>query len=186
MTHLGHPSAWITPRTWVVGEMVAASKLNQELQDNLLFLNKGIAALVYKTGDQTISNNASEQVNFNAEYLDTDNMHDLNANTGRLTVNTPGQYKVGCHFRFTANSTGSRRANIFFHDLGGSSSEIGRGQHRASSATDAASAWAMTQWDDVQIGEYFTFEAFQNSGGGLSIAASGIWAIQAWAMRVSG
>lgn len=30
--------AWVTPRTWTIGQLVAADALNQDLRDNLVFL----------------------------------------------------------------------------------------------------------------------------------------------------
>ena len=30
--------AWVTPRTWTVGQLVSAAELNEQLRDNLIFL----------------------------------------------------------------------------------------------------------------------------------------------------
>ena len=40
--------AWSSPRTWVVGELVTATQLNQHLRDNLSYLLTAVSSASYR------------------------------------------------------------------------------------------------------------------------------------------
>ncbi|MFI7643748.1 hypothetical protein [Nonomuraea sp. NPDC049400] len=84
-----------TPRTWTVGELLTAAKLNTDLRNGLNFLLSGKPlAILGKTGNQTIPNSAWTTITWNSETVDRDAGHDNATNNSRYTAQTAGYYRV--------------------------------------------------------------------------------------------
>lgn len=58
-----------------------------------------------QSGNISLADAAFTLITWNGETFDTDNMHDLAVNTGRITVNTAGVYMVTFQFRHIADAT---------------------------------------------------------------------------------
>lgn len=70
------------------------------------------ATRVYHNIGQTIPNATGATLTplvFNTERYDSDTMHDMVANTGRITCKTTGFYALGIHLQWAVNSTGTRQ-----------------------------------------------------------------------------
>jgi len=78
--------AWTTPRTWTASEVVTAAQLNEQLRDNMLFVNAFHGVKVFKSGDQTVSSGNNDLVTWNNEVFDTDGMHDNVTTNSRFTI----------------------------------------------------------------------------------------------------
>lgn len=84
-----------SPRTWAVGDVVSAARLNTEISTAINYLLNPPACDVYCTAGTSIPDGATfTQVLYDTEESDTDNMHSTASNTGRITFNTPGRYEI--------------------------------------------------------------------------------------------
>lgn len=72
------------------------------------------ACQVYHQQPQSIANNTLTTLAFNTEMYDTDTMHDITTNNGRITFTTAGIYIVtlNCTWKNTTAATGDRIAQI--------------------------------------------------------------------------
>lgn len=68
------------------------------------------ACYAYRTTGLSVANNTLTAVNFDSEKYDTDTMHDLAANTNRITIFTSGTYIVTFNGTWNKNTTGTRMA----------------------------------------------------------------------------
>lgn len=102
-----------TPKTWAQGEYPTAAQFNTNIRDASGFLFNPPACRVYNNAAINIATSGVAQaLTFNTERYDTDSMHDVAVNTGRITFNTAGLYLVFATVEFAANATGFRQAYI--------------------------------------------------------------------------
>lgn len=101
-----------TPRTWAVGELLTAAKLNTDLRDGLNILLSPPLAILRSTTLQNMTNGADTPLNWPIEDLDTDGGHSTVTNTSRYTAQTAGYYLLTANFTFAANSSGTRRGSF--------------------------------------------------------------------------
>lgn len=103
--------AYVTPRTWVTGELVTAAEMNQDVRDNIGALANPAACRVYHSVDNiSIAHNTltilgttgATTAIFNSERYDTDSMHSTSVAPGRITFNTAGLYVVSSHMALAA------------------------------------------------------------------------------------
>lgn len=88
-----------TNRTWAVGEIVTAARLNA-LRDSLDWSQGDFPRChVYDGTGITMTNATATLVTWNSEVYDNDTMHSTSSNTSRVTFTTAGLYEV--HFRIT-------------------------------------------------------------------------------------
>lgn len=83
-----------TPRTWTVGELLTAAKLNADLRDGLNLLLGPPLAVLRRSGDVTITFATQTPYNWNVEQIDRDNGHDNTTNPSRYVVQTAGWYRL--------------------------------------------------------------------------------------------
>lgn len=139
----------------------------------------GITAQVYNSANISIANNTVTALTFDSERANTNGMHSVSVNTGRLTVVTAGNYTITGNVSFAANATGIRVVTI-----------------RANGTTDLAKivAQAVTTGDvtvlpvsktvSLGVGEYVELTVFQTSGGNLNVLASANYSPEFTAVRV--
>jgi hypothetical protein len=65
-------------------------------------------ARVYNNADVSLTQSADTLITFNSESYDTDAIHSVSVNTGRLTCKTPGKYLIVGNVKFTAQSAGAQ------------------------------------------------------------------------------
>jgi len=105
-----------SPKTWTVGELLTAAKMNQEVRDPLNFLlsTKPICILK-RTATQSVSYGAAVQ--YDTEIVDRDNGHSTSSNSHRYNVGTAGLYNMTAYVQFTdAFSAGESRQLSFTHN----------------------------------------------------------------------
>lgn len=71
-----------------------------------------LAARVYNSAAQSISNATDTALSFDTENYDTDTIHDNSTNPSRLTCTTGGKYIIEGMATFAANATGVRTISI--------------------------------------------------------------------------
>jgi len=81
-----------TPTTITTGQLVTASLMNTDWAGNITFLANPPACRAYNSTNLSLNDAADTLVTFDSERFDTDTMHDLASNTGRLTIRTAGVY----------------------------------------------------------------------------------------------
>jgi hypothetical protein len=119
----------------------------------------------YHDTTQSLNNSTLTPLVFNSEHYDSNAMHDLSTNNGRIKFPRFGAYHVGCYVGFAANSTGYRIVRI---RLNGSTTLA-----QASLPTVNGDTCAVPLSRDYRFseGDYVEVIAFQNSGGSLNVLA---------------
>lgn len=121
-----------------------------------------VGARVYNSGNISINNNSWTYLTFDSERYDTDTIHNVGANTGRLTATTAGVYLIIATLTFAANATNDRAFVI----------QLNRTTNIASTSLEAPASttqmgtcaiWNMSATDYVEV------QTWQNSGGALNV-----------------
>lgn len=156
------------PRTWTVGELLTAAKMNTDVRDGLNFLISGKPiAILGRNSSQSIPNNAGTAVGWDLETVDRDGAHSTSTNNSRYTAQTAGWYRLQGSVQWTANATGIREigfvvnAAIQLHTITGVGSSVAN--HSLLNEGMALLA----------VNDYIELSVFQSSGGALSINPSG-------------
>lgn len=109
------------------------------------------------------------------EAEDTDSMHSLVTDTGRITINTPGPYLVIAKVEFAANATGTRSVAIFKNgDVGTLSSG---GYFQATTKVGQKTQALHVRLRTYEAGDYVEAAAFQDSGGSLDATLTSFSAV---------
>lgn len=130
-----------------------------------------VGCQAYNNTTQSINTNSSTEVTFNSENFDTDNFHSTSSNTGRMTIPSgkAGKYLVIGYINFNLNATGYRQAEI----LKNGSQLISGYYVNRSVGTSAETQVNPVAVVDCSVGDYITMNAFQDSGGSLTIGTYG-------------
>lgn len=89
--------AYSVPVTAVSAAKLTATQWNASVRDNILFLANPPACRVYRTTDQSLTDNTETTITFDAERFDPTGMHSTSSNTGRITFSDAGVYIVSFH-----------------------------------------------------------------------------------------
>jgi hypothetical protein len=119
-----------------------------------------------RTADQTMSNNAVNEVLWTTEAIDTNAFHDTSTNTGRLTIpaGKAGKYLIGFALNFASNSTGVRE--VFLKKNGSDfAPAIGT---TLPALSGGAMTMNLTTIVSLAEADYITANIYQNSGGNLA------------------
>lgn len=167
--------AFTTPRTWVAGEVVTAAIMNLHLRDQLNFLTNPPRATAYASAAQNQpTNNTFVTINFDAEHVDTDNMHNTVTNNSRLTCVTAGKYEVNGQITFSSNATNRRAGRVIVNGV------TAGGPYGQTESTTSAVAVATTTVViptieiTLAVNDYVELQGFQGSGAALAYAV-GPW-----------
>lgn len=128
-------------------------------------------ARVYEAFLQTIPDSAFTVITFSSESYDTDNIHSLVANTGRLTCQTDGKYAIIGVVAFVHNINGLRALELY---LNGVTRIDYEGNRLGNTWQDIAVLRVSTQYHFV-VGDYVELRVWQNRGGNLNTYPDGIW-----------
>lgn len=159
---------YVTPRTWVAGDVLTAAQLNVDVRDNVSFLGNPPACRVFHNASISIPNAVETVLPFNSERFDTDAMHDNATNNTRITFTSAGLYLVTLHFEFVSNGVGYRYGAL---RLGGTVNIAFESKNSESVLSGAgfsiATAYKFT------AAQYVTAHVYQNSGAALSVSSGG-------------
>ncbi|MEV4173974.1 hypothetical protein [Nonomuraea sp. NPDC049709] len=156
------------PRTWTVGELLTAAKLNADLRNGLNFLLSGkpLASLA-KTTNQSVPNSTFTVVTWNSEIIDRDGGHDNATNNSRYTSQTAGWYRVVAHLVWNANFTAKIRQTNFVRSAAQAyflTSGFGDADGNNGSSTAVGLIF-------LSVGDYLEVHGNQASGAALDITA---------------
>ncbi|MFB9449759.1 hypothetical protein Dvina_01460 [Dactylosporangium vinaceum] len=123
-----------------------------------------------QTAVQSIPNNTNTNVTFDTEDVDNDNGHSTSTNTDRYTPQTAGRFQISGGVGFTGNATGRRGA--FVCRNGGAITGALTLFNSGNALTTAYPAKTITETANGST-DYFTIQAFQDSGGALNTDTTG-------------
>lgn len=147
------------PRTWTIGELLTAAKLNLDLRDGLNFLLAPPRVALQKSINQTISNNLFTIVLWDVELVDSDSGHSLVSNTGRYTAQTAGWFDfVAMGYWSSDSSVGTRVVAL---NRNGSSTGW---QANVGLTTTNSCLVPMSGFIFLNVGDYIEFLVFHDSG----------------------
>ena len=124
-----------------------------------------IGARVYHNAVQSVNNGAWTAVVFNSERYDTDGIHSVVLNTGRLTCQTAGTYNITGHCRWASNLVGDRGIRV---RLDGATIIAGYDVN----ATGVSQESIDTIYK-LAAGQYAELLVYQASGAPLNLSVSG-------------
>lgn len=113
-----------------------------------------IGARVSNAGNLSIPNGVFTLLTYDTEQFDTDNIHSLVLNTGRLTAQTAGKYIITAAARFDGNGTGTRAGFITFNG----SIIVEDGHYKGDPNGNNIN---ITTHYDLAIGDFLEFLVFQ-------------------------
>jgi hypothetical protein len=119
---------------------------------------------VYSTTDQTISTATATDITFNTELFDVGGYHDTSTNTARITIPTGKAGKYSFTVNGEISSSGTGRRSIKIRKNGASTISY----VQTVGASGSGTAMCVTGVDDAIVGDYYTVNVFQDSGGNLT------------------
>jgi hypothetical protein len=171
--------SWTAPFTYTTGQVLTAANLNTYLRDNTDFLGGAARphSRVYNSANQAATTGVRLTVLFDSERVDVGAIHSTVTNTGRLTVpsGAAGWWNVGAQLIFAANATGVRE---FIIQVNGAT-DIAFSAGPAPTAADIFGIPFSTSYQ-MAVGDYFTCQGYQTSGGNLNINATGNYSPEFW------
>lgn len=126
---------------------------------------------VFRSTAQAITTATSTAIAaFDSETHDTDTMHDLVTNTGRITVKTAGAYVFGGSAELGPSSAGAGPTRQIAIRLNGATF-IAISDHPANNSFGTRMRVVSSPWV-CAVSDYFELVVFQDSGGALDVLAN--------------
>jgi hypothetical protein len=152
----------------------SGTRARMQSQNRFRFLNT--MASVKMAGDQTLTTATVTTVNFGAEDVDTDVLHDNSSSNSRITVALTGKYIIGGVLNYAANGTGVRQIRLH-QDGSATPIRISSIPGMAGDNARPAAAWLVS----ASASAYFELKGYQDSGGDLTLSSSApnchFWAV---------
>ncbi len=158
--------------TWVAGTVVTAAEMNANVRDGGNFFLSVPVCELRQTVAQSIANVTGALILYDTEDIDNDGGHSTTVNSDRYTPRTAGRFQVSGGVGFVGNGTGIRDVEVAKNGAGVNggatlmNTTVVGFTHRQTSRTMTLFANGTT--------DYFGILAFQNSGGALNTAVSGV------------
>lgn len=108
------------PRTWTVGELLTAAKLNTDLRDMILYLMAPPRAKLYRTTSLVCATGSFITVGWDAEVVDSDNGHSTTTNNSRYIAQTAGWFDITANVNWNPESTAGFRLAMLDVNASGS------------------------------------------------------------------
>jgi hypothetical protein len=167
---------WTNPPTFAANTVLKAPTMNDSVRDNLHSLGhlRPAARLSLSSSGQNLFNATPTTIQFtNVDWASTGSVAQfglapLPSNTDRITATQAGFYFVSGTVEFSSNATNSRSVSGFMTRAIGGTNELGLFTDRAVSGSTHTINFQFMTWD-VQVGDYFYIQAFQNSGSTLTV-----------------
>lgn len=123
-----------------------------------------VGCSVYRTTDQTLANNTTTIINWDAEFYDTDTMHDNSTNSSRITIPSGqgGKYLLTAIAFWSNNATGARQFAFYKNGV-----SLGWTEISPSSTSASYTAGSGSLVLDLAAADYVEVAGVQNSGGNL-------------------
>lgn len=157
-------------RTWVAGEVVTATEMNNNLTLVLNFLLTPPLCQINNSTAISVPTAAFTVMPMDTEDVDNSGMHSTVTNTSRMTAVYPGWYRASGFVSFTGNSTGRRGGRW---NVNGTATNPGAA-YNATVATSASPEVPLRTVDIfLNVGDYLEAAAYQDSGSTLSTLTTG-------------
>lgn len=129
---------------------------------------------LHKSAGQTINSGTDTLITFAAgtEDFDDPNLHDNVTNNSRITIAVAGKYLVGGEVQFAASTAGTYRIGRIKQN-GTTVSQMTIGP----AGTSATPRLSFSTIINATASQYVELTAQQDSGGGLSVSDSVLWAV---------
>lgn len=156
-------------RTWVAGEVVTASYMNNNITAPIGWLLAPAICRVRQTVAQSLPNNTQTALTFDSEDVDSTGMHSTVSNTDRMAAVYPGWYRTGGGASIANAAISTARAALW--DVNGTSLNGSTAQvpPSASGITGVAARSILVY---LNVGDYLRLKAFQNSGGAVNTSGT--------------
>jgi hypothetical protein len=178
--------SFTTPKTWVAGSALTAAEANEQIRDNITYLNaaltvtgitSGTAVSIVKSAgygvsltntSMNIADTSDVAVTFTDEDWDDAGFHSNSFQTARITIPTggDGRYDFRGWVSYEANGTGRREAWFEVN----TATEYAR-TRLVNLGTGASTAFGISSEIALVAGDYVQFRCRQNSGSSLSVSA---------------
>jgi len=144
-----------------------ANAIDTSLKQLIDPLNAPALTVVHQTVAQNIPTATTTPISFDAEDIDTTDMHSTSTNPSRLTCKKAGWYRLTGAISFTSNATGRRFANWFINGVQVPHTAIGLVPTAANSYVAAA-----TDIIRLALNDYVELRGYQDSGAQLTTIGS--------------
>jgi hypothetical protein len=175
------PKTYNTIPTTTTGSVYTAAAHNN-IVTNVNNYRVPPACAAYNNATQSIANATAVAVALNAEYYDTDGMHDTVTNNSRITIATDGIYVVTGNVLFDIGGTGIRDIAIYKN---GTTTYRGAGTNNMSASffTDLSVASTMS----LVAGDYIQLYVYHTQGTAINVRgdANGVHFAATWLGQVS-
>lgn len=104
-----------------------------------------------------------------AELVDTDTMHSITTNTGRITINTAGVYCVTSNIIWSGQGAAGSRVLMQIHKNGAEICRADGGNYGATTAL----GFCLAVTTSCAVNDYLTFPVYQSSGAARNADESG-------------
>lgn len=156
---------WTPPVNFTFRESMTSTWLNEVLIADMEHVGTPPQCEVNNVSNIGLSNNAFTDCTFDNEVVDTDVFHDVSTHNERFTIPTGmgGWFHVIGFVAFVANGTGER--GVGFAINGTLVQQVDTEDGRSTGVQVMGGMW------DFQLnpGDYITLQAYQNSGGGMTL-----------------
>jgi hypothetical protein len=153
-----------TAYTGEVGKYVVVNAT----EDGLEFAGSAAPAmcLLYNSTTQSVANNTTMVATFDSERYDTNGMHSTSVNTGRITIQTTGKYRISGYVSYAnAGNTTQRYADI---RLNGSTTLWIESRNAYNGDT---TSFSLGGEYDFTAGDYLELRLFHIAGGANAVTA---------------
>jgi hypothetical protein len=133
--------------------------------------------VVYNNANISVPDNSFTALTFNTEITDTDTMHDVAVNSGRITFTTAGLYAYGYSILFDTGN-GARAVRVY---LNGSSIIWPYTRLQASSGYGGLSSAGIRVFSAA---DYIECQAYQVTGGALNVLYIALATPVFWAAKI--
>ena len=135
------------------------------------FVNVSVMACRSSSAGVSVPNNSLGPVEFDTIEVDTDHMclSDTSTNRQRIYITVPGTYVMTANIVYLANNGGSTRGSYIIKNDTETIGNQAQPPYSASSVTASPCCAVVRAMD---IGDWVTLGAFQNSGGALGTKTS--------------
>lgn len=147
-------------RVWSAGEVVTQGYMNDNVTAPIGWLLAKAICRVRQTVAQSIPNNSSTAITFDAEDVDSTGMHSTVSNTDRLTAVYPGWHSTGGAYCSAASTAGIRATQIDVNGTVLNGSDIQGAP--TSSGVSITAARRMLAY--LNVGDYLRLRAFHTIG----------------------
>lgn len=139
-----------------------------------------IGCRVFNSANISVANGGA-QLTFDSERFDTDGIHSTVTNTGRLTCQTAGKYRIGGSILFANNNNNMRGLQVLLN--GATVIGIHRVPASPTGSTDTV-GMAMDVVYDLAAGDFVELTAYQSSGIALNVISGAAYSPEFWMHRV--